>query len=224
MNCILPTAYCPPIFYFVLLYQHKKATIELHETYPKQTWRNRCRIMAANGLLDLCIPITKPYGRKTTTGQALTSDHAPWQRLHWKSIVSAYQNAPYFLYYAPSIEPLYHNHDDRLLSSWNHRLLTIILSELGLKAEIKHSASYTKPDQQINDFRHIITPKQSHTGDKFDYKWPAYQQVFSDKHGFTGNLSVLDLLFNLGPDAIAYLHDCASSMPGQLMAGYATLT
>lgn len=211
---LLPTAYFPPISYIVLLYQHKKATIELHETYPKQTWRNRCRIMTANGLLDLSIPITRPFGRKTTTGQALISDHESWQRLHWRSIVSAYQNAPYFLYYAPSFESMYRDTHDSLLTTWNNHLLRIILRELGLEAEINHSVSYAKPDQQINDFRYIITPKQSHTRDKFDYKWPAYQQVFSDKHGFAGNLSVLDLLFNLGPDAISYIHDCALSISG----------
>lgn len=219
MQLLLSTAYLPPIAYILLIRHFGKATIELHETYQKQTWRNRCRIISANGLLDLTIPVSKPFGRNTQTGAVLVSNHAPWQRHHWRSLVSAYQSSPYFIHYAPVLEPFYAAPFAGSLTEWNDMILGIFMKELGLVADLATTKSYQRQHAGSLDIRAALSPKSSWPHEVAGLIWPSYMQVFDEKHGFVANLSVIDLLFNLGPESVVYIDKCLSALPAQLKVG-----
>lgn len=205
---LISTAYCPPVAWMAVVLHHKHAAIEVYETYPRQTWRNRCRIMTANGLLDLIIPVTKPHGNYTLTRDVVVSDHTSWQRHHWRSIVSAYQRAPYFIYYASLLESIYQKKFTGKLVDWNRRLFDLLNDELELDISLTDTSSYTKQENNKLDFREILSPKRNWPDSGKSYIWPSYQQVFSNKHGFAGNLGAIDLMFNLGPDTKTYLEEC----------------
>lgn len=204
---LLSTAYCPPVSYMALLVNARVAALDLHETYPKQTWRNRCRIMTANGLLDLSIPVSKPHGNHTKTKDILVSHHTSWQRLHWKTIVSAYKKSPFFQFYEPDLEPLFMEAYTGPLATWNKRLLETIASELNLNISVHETVAYEAAPGTYKDVRNCISPKSDWPGNQ--EKWPVYQQVFADRYSFQPDLSILDLLFNKGPDTENYLLTCA---------------
>ena len=207
---LLSTAYCPPVAYMSLMVDARVVAIDLHETYAKQTWRNRCRIMTANGLLDLSIPVSKPHGNHTKTKDILVSQHLPWQRLHWKTIVSAYKKSPYFQFYESSLEPLFMDTHTGTLMTWNKRLLETITHELNLHISIQETHAYEAEPVTYTDLRNSISPKNDWPGSQ--KKWPPYHQVFADRHGFQPDLSILDLLFNKGPDTESYLLTCAAAI------------
>ncbi len=214
-HIIMPTAYCPPLLYMVFILHYESPQIDIHETYPKQTWRNRCRILTANGLLDLSIPVEKPKHEQAVTGKIITSNHIDWQRNHWRSICSAYRKAPFFIHYADLIEANFTTPFAGCLVEWNQQLLTRLMSEMGIHKAISYTSSYNiSPHGQI-DFRQYLTPKKPVSL----IKWPPYWQVFSDRYEFFPNLSVIDLIFNLGPDAANYLSECVCLYKNQLIDG-----
>lgn len=206
---LMSTAYLPPLDYMVVASRASVMVIDVHETYPKQTWRNRCRILTANGLLDLSVPVHKPAGKQTRTLEAEISDHRPWQNQHWRSITSAYANAPYFLYYEDLIRPFYFNPPPPLLIDWNCALLNELMGALGLHATIKRTAEFKKKPAEPGDFRFSFSPKRDKTQVFTQIQWPSYQQVFPPSAGFAPKLSIIDLLFNVGPETGDYLNNCA---------------
>lgn len=212
---IMPTAYNPPLLYFILMQYYQDIQIDIHETYPKQTWRNRCRIMAANGILDLSIPIEKPACESPVTGNVKTSDHLPWQRNHWRSIYSAYRKSPFFIHYADLFEEKYRLPFSGKLIDWNSGLLQSLIDELQLNCNISYTENFTKMPAEVIDPRIFLTPKNS----SGSFIWPEYHQVFGERHGFVSNLSIADLIFNLGPDSMDYLHECIRLNASQLIVG-----
>lgn len=210
-HVVLPTAYYPPISYLFLMLYHKSVYIDVHETYQKQTWRNRCRILTANGTLDLTIPVKKPVIKSSNILTIETSDHLAWRRNHWRSISSAYSKAPFFMYYADLIQAHYRSEEPGTLIEWNEKLLKDIIHEIDLDCHIYHSSFFIRyPDTEI-DFRKSLSPKWSWV----NFDWPVYHQVFDDRLGFTPDLSILDLLFNMGPDTLHYLKLCARQYDSQ---------
>ncbi|TVR42596.1 MAG: hypothetical protein EA394_03075 [Bacteroidia bacterium] len=203
---LIPTAYLPPLEYMVAMLAHSKAEVDLHETYPKQTWRNRCRILTANGVLDLTIPVTRPMGNHTRTLAVMTSSHEPWQQKHWRAISSAYRKAPYFIFYEDLIAPYYLNSSQWFLWEFNHQLLHAIAGELNMDLDWAYTDTYKKQALDYIDLRNRISPKNRDDEPLIDH-WPIYYQTFSEKYGFIPNLSIIDLLFHMGPDAPAYLRD-----------------
>ncbi len=202
---LLSTAYLPPLEYMACLAQVETACIELHETYPKQTWRNRCMLLSGSGPATLIISVSKPQGNRTKTNDVLISDHREWQKKHWRSIVSAYGNAPYFFYYKDLLAPFYHDEGPKQLWKFNHALLASIMRELQLATAINFSKSYEQHPEGLTDLRTAFTPKEHRRAANVVGEWPVYQQVFDDRYGFVANLSIADLLFNTGPDAKHYL-------------------
>ncbi len=198
---LLSTAYLPSVAYMATLAQHDQAVIELHETFPKQTFRNRAVIATGNGLQTLTVPVVRTQGNHTLTNEIAISYQEPWQIRHWRAIVSAYNAAPYFLYYRDQLEHLLLQHYDRLVDL-NDAVLALLLKKLKIGCQIAHSADYT-PSAALegNDLRLTLTAKHSQA----EASLPPYCQVFDTKYGFQSNLSVLDLLFNLGPEAHNYL-------------------
>lgn len=196
-----------------------KADIEIHETYPKQTWRNRCSIPSANGPLALSIPVEKPLGNHTPTRLVTISSHLPWQKQHWRSIVSAYSKSAFFLFYQDLLEPFFMGKPPALLVYWNQKLLAAISEEIGLKQKPGTSISFEKNPTGKIDLRQAISPKTVNKPENDEDIYPAYFQAFAEKYGFLPNQSVIDVLFNLGPDTLPYLKNCGNKLLDQFRPG-----
>lgn len=199
---ILSTAYLPTISYLTMLANADNVFIETHENYIKQSYRNRCEIYGANGKLPLSVPIKKINSTKSNIRDILIDYSTSWQRLHWISIESAYRSSPFFEFYMDDFIG-YYNKKFKFLFDFNMELITVILKALELDNNIKLTKEFI-PDynNETTDLRSIIHPKK-----KADKQYPSesYIQVFIDKHGFIPNLSIIDLIFNEGPNAISFL-------------------
>ena len=190
-------AYFPSIQYIGALIKAKEVSFTLESNYQKQTYRNRCSIYGANGKLNLTIPIqhTKRDGhQKDSSVQIMWEEN--WQMLHWKSLTSAYRSSPYFEFYEDELKEVFFRQPKKLMD-YNIDLLECILSllEIDLSYSFKESYSPLTPLEES-----LINAKKQST-----ISQPVYQQVFATKHGFIPHLSILDLLFNLGPQSIDYL-------------------
>ncbi len=161
--------------------------------------------MTANGCLDLSIPITKPSGNNSKTKDIELLYQERWQINHWRAIVSAYNGSPFFLYYKDEIENFF-SVKENLLVDLNNSILQTIIELLGIDCKVNFTEEFTKPNTLINDFRFSITPKKTVESVNFD----IYTQVFSEKYSFAPNLSILDLIFNLGPESKEYLKKVAA--------------
>lgn len=193
---LLPTAYLPPVHYFSYLTAAQHVLIEQNETYPKQTFRNRCEILTANGKFSLTIPVVKTFGNRTQTRDIGIFDQQNWQIVHWRTIESAYANSPYFLYYKDLLIPFYQKKYQNLLN-FNMEMLMVLMEMLGLETPVTLTTSYQKNTTSFLDLREKITPKEAFT----DLTFKPYYQVFGNKYGFTPGLSILDLIFNMGEEA-----------------------
>jgi len=197
---LMSSAYLPPVHYFALMSNASEVVIEQFETYPKQSYRNRCEIYSANGKIPLIIPVHKPHGNHTMIKDVRVSNQEKWQILHWRAIKAAYANSPYFLYYQDDLEPCYKEKVFGLLD-FNTRLLQIIIDMIGLKTKVSFTDDFIKEQEGVVDYRWKISPKKTFT----DFTTKVYYQSFSEKYGFIPQLSIIDLLFNLGPDCKHYL-------------------
>ncbi len=157
--------------------------------------------MAANGRLSLSIPIIKTFGNHTKVKDVKIDYSQPWQRLHWRSIESAYNSSPFFLYFRDAIEPFYERKFN-FLFDLNNEMLQVLLRHCGIATEIKFAESYIEKKEELTDLRNTITPKRK---SKSFIDFPKYNQVFGDKFGYMPNLSIIDLLFNEGKYSKEYL-------------------
>jgi len=206
---LLSTSWFPPLEYFVYLMKAQFVVIDEYETYPKQTWRNRCRVFTGNGPSDLTVPVSKPQGNRTQTRNIEISDHTNWQKNHWDCITSAYGNAPFFIYYSDLVADCFLNPHPQCLSEMNKRILHNLLRELEVKIKPEYSDYFVQDTEEYLDLRFAISPKTKDRKQLGELTFPPYYQVFSDRFGFHENLSIIDLLFNLGPDASDYLYQIA---------------
>ncbi len=199
---LLSTAYLPPIEYFALIAANK-FVVEKFETYSKQTYRNRCVILSESGALNLSVPVNKPNGNHTKTGDVLIMNTGKWYFRHWQAICSAYRSSPFFLYYSDELAPFFYGGFTHLFNL-NLQLINKLSELLELPIKIKISTLYNKKHiEGIIDLRTRISPKFHPVFDNF----PPYTQVFSDRHPFIANLSIIDLLFNLGPESKHYIRE-----------------
>lgn len=198
----LSSAYLAPVQYYCKLYAFDSVRIETVENYQKQTYRNRCIIATANGTQALSIPIEKPEGDKCLTKDIRISDHGEWRHLHWHALLSAYGTSPFFEYYQDELAPFY-EHRFGFLFDFNEQLMQLICNWLDLQPQIGYTSHYEISVD--NDFREQIRPKHPVTDNSFCPK--PYYQVFLEKYGFLPNLSIADLLFNMGPESLLVLRD-----------------
>lgn len=196
---LLSTAYLAPIQYYAHLYAAHEAIEDRGEHYVKQTYRNRCYIATPTGAQPLTLPVVRNGAAHTAVRDIRLSDHGNWQHLHWTALTSAYESSPYFEYYADDFRPLYEQHFDFLVD-FNDALRQTVLSLLSLEKDITSSNEYVTPTPEMTDLRSIISPKQSLEADAAFRPIPYYQ-VFKERTGFVPNLSIVDLLFNMGPES-----------------------
>jgi hypothetical protein len=199
-GAVFPMFYLPPIEYFAQLNKWKTyILIEKEENFPKQTYRNRANIYSPDGLLVLTVPVMKGSKNHTKAKDVKISYDFNWQRLHWLSLQACYRRSAYFEYYEDELAVFYHQQYDYLFD-YNEQLLQFLLKAIKLKTPYNYTESYLPSYLDKTDFRETIHPK----------KEPAlvskpYFQLFEERHGFINNLSIVDLLFNQGPQSIAYL-------------------
>lgn len=219
LEILLSTACLPPVEYMAWLLFSAKAEIEMNETYPKQTWRNRYCIPSANGPLALTVPVEKPYGNHTLVHQVKISTHQNWQKQHWRTLVAAYSKSAYFVFYRELLEPFFWGKAPELLVDFNEKLLTTLILEIGIKTKPSRTLRFEKIPDGKYDLRNAISPKAYKDLKEQENLFPAYYQPFSERFGFILNQSIIDVLFNLGPDTLGYLGRCAKILEDQLNPG-----
>ena len=203
LNSILPLPYLGNIFYYAHLIQGN-CIIDIHSHYIKQTYTNRCTIITSNGIQDLTIPVIKPK-EKTPIKDIRISTHDNWQQLHWRAIQSAYNSTPFFEYFCDDYLPFYEKKWDFLLD-FNLEIQQKTLELLNFsKIEFTLSDSYIQYSNfNTKDLREVINPKKFNVTLYKNLNTPYYQ-IFDSKFSFTPNLSIIDLLFNMGNEARIYL-------------------
>ena len=195
---LFTTAYFPSISYMARFLAEDEPLIEVCETYHKQTYRNRCRVMTANGVESISVPVIKVNGNHTTTQDIAISPIEPWQHIHSRCLESAYKASPYFDHYYDYLRPIFEEHFERLIDL-NDAALHAVLKMMKTDKEIVHTKDYVHETE--NDLREAFSPKKQPDANLF----PTYYQVFSEKYPFAPDLSILDLIFNEGPEAMNYL-------------------
>jgi hypothetical protein len=212
---LLSSTYLGPVQYFTKFIIHPVQIIERFDHYTKQTYRNRCHIMGANRILPLSIPVLKGQTHKTYVGDIRIDDRKKWQKLHWKSIESAYRHSPFFEFYMDEFAP-YFERQFEFLFDFNKALLQVVLRALDLDSNVRCTDDFVdEPAGDWADYREVIHPKRDPSADPFFIPMP-YQQVFAERLGFGANLSIIDLLFNEGPNARSVLERSVAFFPEDL--------
>lgn len=201
---LLSIAYFAPIRYYSILLRNDDVVIERHEHYNKQSYRNRCTIYSANGPLDLVIPVVRSREPKQSITDVEISYDTLWQKLHRKAIESAYRRSPFYEYYIDDLK-IFFDIRHRSLYDFNLQAMRTICRLTKIPLRATESSEYMKPNRGVIDLRHRIHPKVDGQTVGPDFVLPRYTQVFADRWGFRPNLSILDLLFNVGPETKEYL-------------------
>lgn len=202
-QALLSSAYFGPVQWYQKLHRYDRCFIERYDNYVKQTYRNRCVIAATGGPQTLTVPIERYEGRKCLMRDIRISDHGSWRHLHWNALVSSYGESPFFDYYADDIRPFFERRWE-FLFDFNLEITHTICSLLDIRPTIELTDEYLQTeDVCADDFRDAIRPKHPLTDATFSPR--PYYQVYAQKHGFIPNLSILDLLFNEGPEGIFLL-------------------
>jgi hypothetical protein len=195
------TAYLAPVEYYRLLAHASGVWVEQYEHFVRQTYRNRCHIAASGGLTALTVPVEKPSSAKGLIRDVRIAEHGQWQQQHWRTIASAYSSSPFFEYYADDLIPFYEKKYD-FLWDFNADLQQTVCGLLEIEPKIRFTEHYYQGDDSaIYDLRDKIHPKKGPVIGEFRH----YYQVFADRNGFIPNLSILDLLMNMGNESIFVL-------------------
>ena len=204
MNTVLlSTAYFAPLQYYSKFLKYEEIYIEQFEHFNKQTYRNRCVIMGGNGPIQLVVPVVKGRGRKILIKDLKISYDIEWQRNHWRTIFSAYNSSPFFEYYKDDIQPFFETKHE-FLFDFNLKIHETVCELLEIQNNSFLTADFEKvPDGTLN-LREAISPKIPSETD-LEFQPQKYTQVFSEKLGYLPGLSILDLLFNEGPNSFSVL-------------------
>ena len=228
-TALLQTTYFGPVQWYQKLKRYDHCVIEQYDSYQKQTYRNRCVIATANGLQALTVPV-EVGGKKEEVREVRISDHNQWRRVHWNALQSAYSESPFFEYYADDIRPFFEQKYEFLID-FNEAIRQKMCELLDIETSVSYSSGFMVHgswfmvhgswfmvhgsgfrDQGsgfrvhgsgFRDFREVIHAK--HPQDDPEFQPRSYWQVFQHRYGFQPNLSILDLLFCMGPEAVFYL-------------------
>jgi hypothetical protein len=205
-TALLQTTYFGPIQWYQKLCRYDQTLIEQYDSYQKQTYRNRCVIATANGLQALTVPVehdTLNIKNEILKVKDLRiSDHNNWRRTHWNALQSAYNESPFFDYYADDIRPFFEKKYEFLVD-FNEAIRQTVCNLLDIHPQVSYTTDFSRQPSDIDDYREVINAKHPQADEDFQPR--RYWQVFEGKHGFQSNLSILDLLFNMGNEAVFYL-------------------
>jgi len=193
---VFPVFYFGPVEYFAHLNRHEKVVFDQHEQFKKQSFRNRATVLGPNGCFNMLVPVHQRNHSAMT--EVIIAEEEKWRKLHQKTLSSFYRNSSYFEYYEHHLDDFY-TKDFKNLFELNLESTLLASKLLGMEFEFELSNSYFKSEEEF-DFREHIHPKKKSTG-----TFESYHQVFQDRLPFQENLSILDLIFNLGPKAKNYL-------------------
>ena len=203
-DILVHPTYFPSIVQMVAIVQAKKIFFEVEDNYQKQTYRNRAYVAHTNGKLLLNIPIKhSKVGKRQKTKEVEIEDNFPWQSQHWKSLQTAYRTSPYFEFYEDDIKHLFEATSTSLLEH-NLKTFKTVCDLLGIEldSKIEKTTYYDLSPTAVKDLRFLVNAKQEKK-----YNLTPYNQVFENQHGFLSNLSILDLIFNEGTNALIYLEN-----------------
>lgn len=198
-SAIFSSYYLAPIEFYYHLTQLDNITIDVNEHFVKQTYRSRACILGPNGVQNLLVPLIHVKKRQKVKDIKIAYAES-WQKVHWKSLEAGYRRSPYFEYYEDHFYPFFHE-EHKYLLDFNNVLQNKVLELIGLEANINFSDNYISDAENAGDFRTTLTPKNKQA----DLTFPEYIQVFGDRNPFAPNLSIVDLLFNEGPNSLNYL-------------------
>ncbi|MGL5317564.1 MAG: WbqC family protein [Bacteroidales bacterium] len=202
----ITSEYLAPVSHYALMYQADEIEMEVQEHFIKQSFRNRCNILSANGPMTLTIPVEKSELKKPCLKDMKISDHGNWRHLHWNAIKSSYNSSAFFEYYRDDFEPFYEKKYE-YLAEFNEALRALVFEHLDMDKIIRETSSFEKhPENGIVDLRAFAEP-QIKIGPEHNLVSKPYYQVFQTKYGFQPDLSIIDLLFNMGPESELILRD-----------------
>lgn len=193
-TALLELPYLPNVIWFRNFLKHKNILIEREENFVKSSFRNRCEIAGANGKQKLSIPIVGGRDHHQLYRNVKIDNSVTWQKIHWQSIRSAYGSTPFFEFYAERFQPFFEK-EFEFLFEFNHELLKTVLKILKTEKEFELTSVFEKNSEGVIDLR----------GKKEAEVLKRYYQPFEERNEFQGNLSVIDVVFNLGPQAKEYL-------------------
>ena len=212
---ILPCCYLAPVSHYSAYYRADEVRLEVCDHFAKQTLRNRCWIDSPNGALALTIPVVKTEG-KTMMRDVRISDHGNWRHQHWVALESSYRQSPFFEYYADDFAPFYEKKWD-FLADFNEDLMALVASLLDISKPVKRTTAFCPlpaphsplPAPPLGECLNL-TGQGSFGGNialpqRGSGEGASYYQVFASRHGFLPDLSIVDLLFNLGPEGVLWL-------------------
>ena len=213
-TALLSSAYFGPVQWYQKLHRYDRCLIEQHDNFVKQTYRNRCIIPTTNGIQALSIPVSCPQDSqlsKTPMRDVRISDHGNWRHIHWNALCSAYGESPFLDYYQDDFRPFFER-KWTFLFDFNMEIILKMVELLDIRPKISLTTAFLSDASMaenatenglVDDFRDVIRPK--HPGLDSDFMARPYYQVYQQKHGFQPNMSILDLLFNEGNEAILWL-------------------
>lgn len=199
---LLHPTYFGSISQFAAMLKADEIIFENEDNYQKQTYRNRMYIYGANGKLLLNIPI-KHTGNKSNHQKykdVRIENNFPWQSQHWKSLETVYRTSPFFEFYEDEFQPLYLQKFDFLID-FNYRSMELALDCLQTEISFRKTSEFILKPADILNGRKLVEAKKTHM------EIQPYPQVFQEKFGFLNDLSIVDLIFNEGPNAVNYLND-----------------
>ncbi|MCF8231028.1 MAG: WbqC family protein [Bacteroidales bacterium] len=199
-----PIAYLPPISYVAYFMAASSPLIDIYEHWPKRTYRNRAEIASPKGRYRLSVPVSKDK-HHTPVREVKISYKENWQQNHWRAIRSFYSNSPYFLHYESEIKPFYEKKYDTI-AELDLELMQQLFDLMNIDQPVITSSGYIEKEDVDYDYRDFFNQQKDHV------LIPEYIQVFEDRSPFLHNLSVIDLLFNLGPEATTYLENLAAKI------------
>lgn len=196
---LLSTAYFAPVNYYTRIIKQQPVYIDQFEHFNKQTFRNRCVVLGPNGVLPLVVPVVKGRNKKIPIKDLKIAYDEDWQRNHWRTLFSSYNSSPFFEFYRDEIYPFFEKKEKYLLEL-NLKIHQTICELLESDGKIILTVGFEKVPEGTLNLREIISPKNKKQRDE-NFDPTHYTQVFSEKFGFIKNLSILDLLFNEGPNS-----------------------
>jgi hypothetical protein len=197
-SLLIESQYFPCVAVSKILFKQSHIGILLYEPFRKMSFQNRCIIPTANGLVGLSVPLVGGRDNKLPMEQVRIDARQRWQTIHWRTITSAYNRSPFFEFYAHSLETLYQTPVE-FLHEWNGLVLAWLTNQLKFSLFVENIHAYTegeRPEQPL---------PSNYRDERFVSGLPEYQQVFQDRHGFTPNVSSMDLLFCTGPQSAQLL-------------------